>query len=362
MEMGGLTLHSTPVDVAGHISKALRDRDDDATFDTTSVISLVRLEWQCHCGHDLFDDFLELRPNAAKDYENELRNRPFWKIRRRNVTRPQQGGNAMSSGFPTFRALVDKIKAQFNNKSPLLPQDTSSEQSTNPLQTLSSTSRSSRSSNLDALFLLLCIPHQKFATKLLQLDLTGLRSDQHFFNLVHQSYQEVRGRWKRLFSLKTVQSIKFVQFEVFESELVDVQKENDLPPEDLYEEYHYRPMPPDLIPPIGENHMLHLCAHPECAEETGILFSRIPKKLKERLRICRTEGTRVGWGIQFKEGWHCNLITMLSFAVLLLASFVFFVCWAALKHDMQSASGVAAYFVAFIMLGVGSLQAAFELQ
>ena len=47
---------------------------------------------------------------------------------------------------------------------------------------------------------------------------------------------------------------------------------------------------------------------------------------------------------------------------MLLGSMAFLICWAVLKHDTQSASGVAAYIVAFVMLGVGNLQAAFELQ
>ena len=47
---------------------------------------------------------------------------------------------------------------------------------------------------------------------------------------------------------------------------------------------------------------------------------------------------------------------------MLLGNMAFLICWAVLKYDTQSASGVAAYIVVFFMLGVGSLQAALELQ
>ena len=47
---------------------------------------------------------------------------------------------------------------------------------------------------------------------------------------------------------------------------------------------------------------------------------------------------------------------------MLLGSMAFLIWWAVLRHDTQSASGVAAYIVAIVMRGVGSLQAAFELQ
>ena len=107
--------------------------------------------------------------------------------------------------------------------------------------------------------------------------------------------------------------------------------------------------------------MLHWCLHPNHAEDLGIVFDRIPKKLKERLRACPSKGTGLGWGIQFLESWHVSIIVILAFATFLTASLVFVVCYSLLKHDVQSASGVAAYLVAFVMLGIGTLQAGFEL-
>jgi len=53
---------------------------------------------------------------------------------------------------------------------------------------------------------------------------------------------------------------------------------------------------------------------------------------------------------------------LLAYAILVLVSFVFFVCWAVLEQDVQGASGVATYVLAFLTLGIGSAQAAFEFQ
>lgn len=212
------------------------------------------------------------------------------------------------------------------------------------------------------IFLLLCIPYRQYATKLLQLDLQDLQSDQNLFKLLRSGYQDIRGRLKSSVSLKTINSIKFVQFEMYESELVDVRKANDIPPEDRRDEYLYRPMPADLIPPVGENHMLHLYTHPEDANaSTGVCLGRIPKKLRERLRACPVQGTSLGWGIHIIEGWHFNLLWLTAFIIVLLASLTFLISWAILQHDLQGACGVAAYMLAFATLTVGSVQAAFEI-
>ena len=108
--------------------------------------------------------------------------------------------------------------------------------------------------------------------------------------------------------------------------------------------------------------MRHLYTHPECADETGLLFGRIPKKLKERLAVCTQKGSSLGWGIHFVEGWHFGIIILLAYLILMVASYVFLVCWAMLKKDVQGASGVASWVLAFLALGVGSVQAGLEMQ
>lgn len=143
--------------------------------------------------------------------------------------------------------------------------------------------------------------------------------------------------------------------------MVNIHKLDDIPLADRKDEYRYKPMPAAFIPPIGTNELVHLYDHPHEAETMATCLDKLPKKLRERLLVCPTRGTGLGWGIHFVEGWHLTMIRLLVFVVLGLGSLVFGVCWAVLKHDLQGAFGVSAYIMAFLTLSIGSVQAAFEL-
>ena len=86
--------------------------------------------------------------------------------------------------------------------------------------------------------------------------------------------------------------------------------------------------------------MLHLMNHPSHAEEDGFVFDPIPKKLKERLLVCPSRGTGLGWGIYFIEGWCVGVITLVAFAVLLAGSLTFLVCWSVLERDYRGLWGL----------------------
>jgi len=310
---------------------------------------MKRISWSCHCGHRSLDDFKELREGAVTEYAARLQQR---------LTESESNGRVTRSGVigvasRIFHALFMSMSLPQRAHQPSLERfETTPMQLTTPV-----TSRS------DSLFLLLCLPYHNRGTKLLQLDLRDVQDDLYFFSLLRHNYREIRGRLKRSFSLRTVKSIKFVQFELRRSQLVNIRKEDDLPPETLREEYTYDPMPADMIPPLGENYMMHLFAHPDHADPRAKEdLNRIPKKLKDRLAICPTQGRGIGWGVHFIEGWHLSALSLVAYLVFLIASLVFFVCWAVLKQDVQGASGVAAYILAFTTLSVGSVQAAFELE
>ena len=312
----------------------------------------TRIQWQCRCGYKSFDDFVEIRPGAAREYEQLLQ--------RTQLDRDQSPKGHMSDTVSRFLGRFTKVFSKVlrgldGGRDFPLPQH-------KPVDARQQQPQTPAKSADRQIFLLLCIPYRQYATKLLQLDLQDLQSDQNLFKLLRSGYQDIRGRLKSSLSLKTIKSIKFVQFEMYESELVDVRRANDIPPEDRRDEYLYRPMPADLIPPIGENHMLHLYTHPEDANaSTRVCLSRIPKKLRERLRACPVQGTSLGWGIHIIEGWHFNLLWLTAFIIVLLASLTFLIFWAILQHDLQGACGVAAYMLAFATLTVGSVQAAVEI-
>lgn len=210
----------------------------------------------------------------------------------------------------------------------------------------------------ESLYLLLCIPFSKYGTKCIHMDLCSLDSDQAFFKNLRVHYIELRGKWKSKFSLRQLVGIRFVRFGMYKSELADIQKYDDIPPESKKHEYRYNPIPAETIPPIGSNHMMHLYDHPEHAEVEATCVDKIPKKLRERLRLCSNQGTRLGWGICFDEGLNWFMVWLLG-SIGLLLSMVFGLLWTCLKDDMQGGFGVAACMMMTFVFTAGILQTAF---
>ena len=314
-----------------------------------------RICWTCRCGHRSFDDFEELHPGAVKRYEIQLQE--YLKAS------ANQAGPATSSmisrGIHSMSSLFGRVRNNNQNNGsgnnghslPMFNSVYQPEYRTPPPGVASP----------DSLYLLLCIPHRKYATRLFQPNLQEIRSDKDFFNLLKTNYHSLRGRLGSVLSLKTLKAIRFVQFEMYRSELVDIRKENDIPPESRKHEYRYQPIPAEIVPPVGERHMMHLYSHPEDADDVDTFcLNRIPKKLKHRLFVCPTKGTGLGWGIHFIEDWHYNQIRRLAFFLLIVASLVFLICWAVLEHDIQGASSVAGYMLTFVTLFLVGLQAFFE--
>jgi hypothetical protein len=164
----------------------------------------------------------------------------------------------------------------------------------------------------------------------------------------------MRGKWHAWISLRTLISIKFVQFEMYPSELVDVRKHDVVPPPENTE-YRYRPTPPDLVPPVGENHMLHYFHHPDHAEDEPLCLNRFPKRVKRRLKVAG--GVRPGWGLQFVEGWNMKKIWIIAFVLFGLGSLLVGVLWACFEHNVQDAFSISAYIVAFGTVSIGTVQA-----
>jgi hypothetical protein len=208
------------------------------------------------------------------------------------------------------------------------------------------------------LFLLLCYSEGRYATRLLQLDLATLNatSDRALFQILQDNYYSMRGRWLSKFSIRTLASIKFVNFEMYpsEPETVDVRKVDDIPPPEN-EQYRYVPVPIDVIPPVGDNHLMHFFHNPTCAANNPIYLPRFPKKLKEKL-LCNG-GINPGWGLQFVEYWDMSRLWLPALLVFGLCSLVFGITWAVMQRSIQDAFSVAGYIVAFATLSLGSLQA-----
>ena len=103
--------------------------------------------------------------------------------------------------------------------------------------------------------------------------------------------------------------------------------------------------------------MTHLFHHPEDANEKAIAYLRAPKKRKNKLSVCPQQGIGMGWGIHLEESWVGYRLWLLALSLFLVGSLIFGICWAALRHDVQSAFGVSAYIATLGGLVFGTLQA-----
>ena len=221
--------------------------------------------------------------------------------------------------------------------------------------------RKSESSALsENLFLLLCIPYRKHGTRLVNMDLADLDSDVTLFRTLRREYQTIRGRWASYFSLWKMAEIQFVKFGLHKHQLVDIKEKNDLPPVTLKNEYRYQPIPAETIPPIGKNHLMHLYEHPDHADDLPFCLERIPKKLRDQLRLCQHQAPGlVGWGVYFAEGFNWPKFWIFGSVVLSL-SVLFGVCWSTLRHDVQGGFGVTACMMVAVTFTTGVVQAAVE--
>lgn len=210
----------------------------------------------------------------------------------------------------------------------------------------------------EKLILLLCHDEGRYATRLLQLDLVSLQATtgQIIFKTLRSKYQSMRGRWTSKLSLRTLVWIKFVHFEMYRSELVDVRQLDDIPPPE-HCDYKYAPAPPDVMPPIGYRHMMHLFHNPECAGSDSICVSRFPKKLKEQLKCCPIKGVKPGWGLQFVEGWNNRKIWIMVSVVFGLGSLVVAIKLTVLEKSMEDAFAVSAYMATMTTVSIGFVQA-----
>lgn len=211
---------------------------------------------------------------------------------------------------------------------------------------------------IDNVYLLLCIPFHRHGTICVHMNLDKVQSDQIFFTTLRSHYHTMRGRCFSFFSLKRLISIRFVQFEMYKSELADIRKVDDIPPEDK-KDYDYLPRPAELIPPVGPNHMMHLYEHPDHAEDEATCLGKVPKKLREKLQLCPNRGTGLGWGVHFVEGLHWVKVWAFGF-VGLLASALFGVVWSVLRDDVQGGFGITACLMVVLTFSVGVLQSALE--
>ncbi|TEY61539.1 hypothetical protein BOTCAL_0167g00140 [Botryotinia calthae] len=316
------------------------------------ALGKTRIEWRCKCGHRIYDDFTELRPGAANRLKQALTNNDSGNTNANRISRFSDYSRSFSNILSIF--TVWSSNSSRKSLSSGLP---THEPSKNQLDSNNPNTVEPILLPVENLYLLLCYPSGRYATRLLQLGLHNLepKSDQSLFNTLRTNYRSMRGRFLNLVSLKTLKSIKFVHFEMYRSSLIDVRQKDVIPPPD-HIEYRYSPTPPEVIPPIGDNHLMHLFLHPDHADEDTVCLDRFPKKLKEKLSCRKGQPTNFGWGLEFVEGWDIKSIWIVAFIVFGIGSLLLGILWAVYKHSIQDAFAIAGYMVSFTAISVGAIQ------
>ncbi|KAI1748825.1 hypothetical protein F4782DRAFT_515862 [Xylaria castorea] len=304
-----------------------------------------RLNWTCICGCQVIDDYESESEGAIEAFEGRLK-------QYNQATQSVQGDNqylrkgAIPATIKWFRKSFAKAK------SPGLPSHQQGDNS--PSTQLGSCVRSAGTSQADHNFVLLCVPYLRWGLRLHNSEVCKINSDQQFFKLLQQCYfTQRRGATRELLRIFTkVRALQFVKFEVFRNKLVDVRVCPSLPT--ASNDYIYDPMPPDVIPPIGPNLLMHLFENPDHADVTLFLYKRFPKKLRAQLEACSTKGSSIGWGVEFVEGvdWYAVFVSgLLGFLFCLL----FAVAWSAARGDVQGGFGIASFLLTFFIFCGGIL-------
>ncbi|KAL5345654.1 hypothetical protein ACLOAV_009408 [Pseudogymnoascus australis] len=297
----------------------------------------IRVRWKCKCGQYLYDDYVELHRGAAKRLEESLNQKP--------TGRDTVPSRSIPIYLTTVCGLIPNIFTKMRRTFTIEEQGL-------PIQHLPPTVSVQHvatppSPLAEALFLLICHNVGIYDKKLLQLSVCDIKSDEKFFRALNKHYQSKCNKWLSFISLRTITGIKFVKFEMYrKSQSVDVRLKNDIPPPEN-PNYCYAPVPVDLIPPVGENRLIHLFNNPDCAEDVLACLDRFPKKLKEKL-ACGDKVVVTGWGIDLEEG-VCSKKTAIVYMVCVLVSSIWGILWTVLGHDIQGAFTVSAYMIGIMV-------------
>ncbi|CAG8948746.1 hypothetical protein HYFRA_00001867 [Hymenoscyphus fraxineus] len=272
----------------------------------------VRVRWKCACGDDLWDDFEELQEGAADAYSEMFHNGG------RDVqSRPSESHSSSSqSGNISPPASTAPKNISVNKIAPAVV--TQRKIRAYPLQNMPSMRTSSTPSLTPTSHLLLCSSDATSAAALLQPCTTGVTTDFEAFKIMRESHDTYRKGdlllWKVWFSLKLlkVREISFVKFEYFQkSKTADIKHnidEKDTIPPPSSKDYFYRPVPIDITPPVGSNHLVHFFNKPHKAEDEARIFDRLPKKATG---LIKTSG-ETGWGLHLVDGVNHQRIASLA--------------------------------------------------
>lgn len=138
-----------------------------------------------------------------------------------------------------------------------------------------------------------------------------------------------------------------IQFEMYPDAISGVRSQPSVPPESTRDDYIYDPIPPELMPPIGSNILVHYFENPQHSSVFPDLYRRIPKKLRTKLIPCTRKGSAIGWGIQFVEGLNTFLFFICVSGGFLIC-FLVALAWTIAKDDVQGGMGIGGFLLTFM--------------
>ncbi|KIN07137.1 hypothetical protein OIDMADRAFT_174154 [Oidiodendron maius Zn] len=306
------------------------------------------------CGELLYDDYRELKPGAAKRFEDLLQRSSF-RSRADNSKGIAERFSNMGIGLRGLISYLSRSTRSLKSKKRPGIVDTELRYYAD-----GRTTRTPSHTSGEVFYLLLCHNDDAGAeiVKLRQPDICDINNDEKLFNFLREEYKALRKCWRAWISLWTLQSIKFVRFDLYENELVDVKKLDEVPPPTKDNEYrHGPPNPPELSPPLGSTLLMHLFKHPTLAGTRKLCLKKIPRKLQNRLIVLNEEDDATGWGLQFVEGWSKKRLIYMTALTVVLSSLVEIILVAILGHDIQNAAAIASFMLSFVTVGIATAQA-----
>lgn len=174
-----------------------------------------------------------------------------------------------------------------------------------------------------------------------------IANDKDLATALRTHYLSLNNKWYNFLRLRGLTKIDFVRFQAHKNRFADIRKRPDMP-DASDRDYAFKP---DLVPPVGSNYLIHLLNHPQDYEDECIAYERMPK------RTSRLMAGECGWGIELVETLLPEMVWALVLGIFGFGSLIFGAVWAARKHDVQGAFGVAAWVCGLAVLVVAWLQA-----
>lgn len=277
-----------------------------------------RVHWKNNKGKTLFEDYVENEPGALQALEAYLNTCAYQK----NNT-----GSASSSSSNEQRTHNTKSSASGSISSNTLPTNVSchSGQGMGPDETTRAFERDIEmtASPSESLHLFTCIERGFHKLDFKQKIITNIPNDQTLFeSLREEHYCGYRGSWRRIISLRAIQSVHFMKFLYGGPGYIDPRCHEEvcekgrlcdcIPPSRLVcptgTEYKCSPVPARLSPPVGSRLMMDFFTDPAgISKHSTFVLQQLPKRTYGELR--KEQGELVeAWGIYFKEGWNWSRI------------------------------------------------------